>query len=131
MQKGYKHTKETREKMRKLAYERNNEPRLAAIPKGERHWRWSEKPSRSAIHKRINRSQGKARNFPCIDCGERACDWSSETEEYSTNPEEYKPRCRMCHLKKDKNWERVDRSKHQIIRDKKGRIVTTIINSSF
>ena len=105
MQRGHKHSAQVRATLREVSFTRDNKPRIEALPKGSNHWNWSERPSRLAIHKRIHRKMGKASNYPCVDCGGKARDWSSETEEYTSNPEEYKPRCRKCHLAKDKNWE--------------------------
>lgn len=103
MQKGYKHTPEARQKLRIAAFTRDNAPRLKALPKGEKHWAWAEKPTKVGLHKRLHRKFGKASSYSCVDCGENARDWSSETEKYETI-EEFKPRCRSCHVKKDKNW---------------------------
>jgi hypothetical protein len=103
MQKGYKHTDETREKMRVASFTRNNNPRIKALPKTTEHWRWQGNPTKTALHKRLYRWKGKASLFKCVDCFKQAKDWSSETEEY-LSIEEFKPRCRSCHVKKDKNW---------------------------
>ena len=127
MQKGYKHSKETKEKMRLSALKRDNTKRIQSLPKKEEHWNWKEKPNKLTLHKRIHRQYGKASEKDCVDCGMQARDWSNETGEYTDNIDDYRPRCRKCHLRKDKNWERVDRSRHKIIRDSKGRIKTIII----
>lgn len=104
MQKGYKHTDSAREKLRQAAFSRNNAPRLAAIPKGSSHWNWSETPNKLALHKRIYRKFGKASAHKCADCPKQARDWSNENNKYTDEIEDYKPRCRSCHVKKDKNW---------------------------
>ncbi len=103
MQKGHKHSKSTKDKMRLLALSRDNTNRIASLPKGKAHWRWSNIPSKAAIHRRIHRSKGKASQFPCYDCGKPARDWSSQTGKYDKN-DEFVPRCRSCHIKKDQNW---------------------------
>jgi DNA-directed RNA polymerase subunit RPC12/RpoP len=105
MQKNSKCSAETREKMRQSAFTRDNRPRIAALPKGEQHWNWSNEPNKLAIHKRIHRKLGKASEYKCIDCGKTALDWSNNKgTKYSLDFSDYVPRCRSCHVKKDKNW---------------------------
>jgi len=70
----------------------------------------------SAAHKRINKYRGAASEYRCIDCGEKAEDWSlvhsarakdltaihgGYTLYYSGSQEDYEPRCRACHKKYD------------------------------
>lgn len=104
MQKGYKHTKETRIKMKKSALARDNTKRIQCLPKREEHWKWSEEPTKLTLHKRLYRKHGKASAHDCVDCGNKAKDWSNETDNYTDNIDDYRPRCRSCHVKKDKNW---------------------------
>ncbi len=78
--------------------------RLASLPKGKEHWNWSENPNLLTLHKRIHRKHGAASKHKCFDCGAQARDWSNETGNYSDKVEDYVPRCRSCHVKKDKNW---------------------------
>ncbi len=79
--------------------------RLASIPKGKKHWNWSTKPNVLTIHKRIHRALGKASDYKCADCQKMAHDWSNNKgTKYSTDFADYVPRCRSCHVKKDKNW---------------------------
>ncbi len=54
----------------------------------------------SQLHAQVRKIKGKASTYPCVDCGRKASDWSSETEEYKTI-KEFKPRCRSCHIKYD------------------------------
>lgn len=104
MQKGYKHTNEARKRMREAAFSRDNSPRLAALPKGEKHWNYSESPSKLALHKRLYRKHGKASAHLCFDgCSRQARDWSNETGNYTDDIKDYVPRCRKCHVKKDGN----------------------------
>ena len=101
---GFKHTKETREKMSQAALERDNTNQIASMPKGNKHWNWSEnssKISRVALHKRLYRKFGSASKFNCVDCVKKAQDWSNENEKYTDNRKDYKPRCRSCHMKYD------------------------------
>lgn len=95
---------ETREKMRISALKRDNTKRIASMPKGENHWSWNKKPSKLTLHKRLHRKYGPANQFPCADCGEKAKDYSNESGNYTDDINDYKPRCRACHVKKDMNW---------------------------
>ena len=100
------------------------------MPKGRRHWNWNDKPSILALHKRIHRKHGAAKLRPCArECGRMANDWALKIgREYSDNVNDYEPLCRKCHIAQDDHPSKVDRSKHRIIRDEKGRFVTTVIN---
>lgn len=105
MQKGYKHTDEARANMRRAALTRNDAPRLAAMPKGTKHWNWCDKPNLLTLHKRIHRKHGAAKKHPCSKCKVRqAHDWANVTGKYTANVEDYAPMCRSCHVKLDKNW---------------------------
>ena len=126
MQKGYKHSEDTKKKLREVALMRDNTKRIASLPNGENHWRWNKKASKLTLHKRIHRKYGPARKHQC-ECGNKANDWAFIGRgEYTDKREDYKPMCRSCHMKLDKHCEKIDRSKHKIIRDKKGRIITTV-----
>lgn len=69
----------------------------------------------SAVHYRLIRSRGSARDYDCVRCGDIACDWaynhSAEHEKrdeasglpYSTDLSDYLPLCRACHMKLDHN----------------------------
>lgn len=91
--------------MSEAALARNNENRIASLPKREQHWNWSEKPTLLTLHKRIHRKHGKASDRLCVDCGGQARDWSCKGN-YSDKIEDYEPRCRSCHVKKDENWKK-------------------------
>lgn len=102
--------------------------RVASLPKGLKHWNWSEYPNLLTLHKRIHRKYGSAKNYPCEKkCGRQAMDWALVGEKYSDKREDYIPLCRKCHIALDKHWSKVDHSHHKIIRDSKGRIKTTIL----
>lgn len=90
--------------MRISAFKRDNTNRIKSLPKGKKHWNWSNNPTILTLHKRLHRQIGKASNYLCIDCGSKALDWSNETGNYTFNIKDYSPRCRSCHVKKDKNW---------------------------
>ena len=80
--------------------------RIAALPRGKRHWNWSETPSILTLHRRIHRQYGAAKNYKCHDCGKPAHDWSNNAGKYTDNIEDYVPRCRSCHVKLDQNWKK-------------------------
>lgn len=118
MQKGYKHTPETRERMRIASLKRDNTNRIKALPRGASHHGWAKEPNLLTLHKRIHRKLGKASAYPCTDCGGKARDWSLETTKYSDDPADYRARCRKCHVKRDghsrngvKVWEKLTRNK--------------------
>jgi hypothetical protein len=60
-------------------------------------------------HNTVKRVRGPARLHRCVDCGDRAVDWSYDNRAadersdaysrraYSLNPDHYEPRCRSCH----------------------------------
>lgn len=70
-----------------------------------------------SAHARVMYRRGKASQYLCVDCGEQACEWSyrggskDERSEYknantpwregelaySSNPDDYDPRCKSCH----------------------------------
>lgn len=76
--------------------------RIASLPKGKKHWNWSKKPTILAMHKRIHRRFGPAKNLKCVDCLKQALDWSLKPGlKYSDNVYDYEPRCRSCHVKLD------------------------------
>ncbi|HEC33019.1 MAG TPA: hypothetical protein ENI63_02040 [Candidatus Kaiserbacteria bacterium] len=126
MQKRHKHTKESKEKMRIIALKRDNSNRIKSLPSGKKHWRWSENPSILTLHRRLHREHGKASLHKC-KCGKQARDWALVGKKYTDNIKDYLPLCRKCHISMDKGWKKVDRSKHKIIRDKRGRITNTIV----
>lgn len=121
MQKKTKHSKETREKMRAVAFSRDNTNRIKALPRGDKHWNFKENTSVLALHKRLHRKYGPAKNHLCEFCGEIAKDWALISKSHTGKREDYKTLCRKCHMKLDKPWEKIDRSKFEIIRDNMGR----------
>jgi hypothetical protein len=96
----------TREKQRLAAFKRDNSKRIAALPKGKRHWNWSENPNLLTLHKRLHRKHGSAKNYKCSfqGCEKQAHDWANKTGKYSDDVNDYEPLCRSHHVKKDKNW---------------------------
>ena len=80
---------------------KNEIGRIKSLPRGKEHWNWSDNPTLLTLHKRIVRRYGKAKWHNCTDCGKQANDWSNDDGKYTDNIEDYSPRCRSCHLKKD------------------------------
>lgn len=80
--------------------------RVASLPKGERHWNWSDKPTLLTLHKRIHRKHGSAKMFKCAvkGCTRMANDWANKDGKYTDDVSDYEPMCRSHHVKKDKNW---------------------------
>ena len=61
-----------------------------------------------SAHSRVRRQNGSASSRLCVDCGQRAHEWSYDGSDpgelispegyrYSINPERYEPRCKPCH----------------------------------
>ncbi len=75
----------------------------------ERNPNWSgDNASYAAIHIRLRRWRGSAKDHNCVDCVARAREWSydhSDPDElvdskygrYSTDLDHYEPRCTSCH----------------------------------
>ena len=63
--------------------------------RGKDHRNWTEEPTRSAIHQRLNKTPAK--DQLCVDCGDQAKDWSRVTGSPGDVIEDYDPRCRSCH----------------------------------
>ena len=51
-----------------------------------------------ALHDRVEANFGKAREWDCEDCGEPADDWSRIHGTDGKSLDDYKPRCRKCHI---------------------------------
>lgn len=77
-------------------------------------------PGYDGAHKRLHRERGKASAHSCVDCGNRAQEWSydggcpNELYEvivkmpvaYSTDQSRYSPRCLKCHRGRDESLNR-------------------------
>lgn len=53
------------------------------------------------FHRAIARARGRADQFPCIDCGKQARDWSHRHDTDRVDVQNYDPRCRSCHIRQD------------------------------
>lgn len=60
-------------------------------------------PEYQRQHAAVYRARGKARDYQCVDCDNRAADWSLAHELDPNDVQSYFPRCRKCHLEYD--WE--------------------------
>jgi NAD-dependent SIR2 family protein deacetylase len=65
------------------------------------HHNWTDTPSVLTLHKRIHRRHGSAKNYKCTECDNQAKDWSLNGNTYTDKIEDYAPRCRSCHIRKD------------------------------
>ena len=107
---GLTHSDETKAKMSEAAKGREWDDESKARMTGRRV---TDTPTYVAAHDRVRAIRGKASQFPCVDCGEKARDWSYDHEDenelvnpkghaYSPEPEHYFPRCKHCHTLFDK-----------------------------
>ena len=74
-------------------------------------------PSYAGMHKRIFYDRGRAADYTCVECTQPAEEWSYDggcpdelTEKvrgvmlaYSVDQDQYSPRCKKCHRRKDKS----------------------------
>lgn len=57
----------------------------------------------SAVHWRVQRSRGKAKNHLCIECNDTADQWAYKySTGFSENIYDYDPLCISCHNKRDR-----------------------------
>ena len=54
-------------------------------------------PSYAVWHKRVTKARGPASDYVCVDCGERAEDWSTVNPASDDVQVRFQPRCRKCH----------------------------------
>lgn len=54
--------------------------------------------SRRTLHQRVERRRGKAREYQCVRCPERALDWAQVHDTDGQDPwGHFMPLCRKCH----------------------------------
>lgn len=79
---------------------------------GERNHMWRDDPGYQAAHLRVASERARASEHACIDCDERAAEWSYDHTDpqeltdqsgrrYSADPSHYDPRCISCHRRHD------------------------------
>ena len=67
----------------------------------------TDSPAYSTAHYRVISQRGKATDHSCVDCGQPANEWSYiEPSGYSDSPDDYSPRCWLCHRRFDFSKER-------------------------
>lgn len=65
-----------------------------------------ENPGEVALHQRVYRARGKAREHPCVDCEGPATEWSRIHGRDGKDVKDYEPRCKKDHHAYDRaNWE--------------------------
>lgn len=80
---------------------------------GTKNHMWRDNCGYQAAHLRVATQRGKASRHDCVDCGQKADDWSylhdcpDERRQpgrpaYCTHPNHYAPRCRPCHRAYDR-----------------------------
>lgn len=69
---------------------------------GDKHHAWvGDNVGYMGMHDRIFHRRGKADANICIDCGDQASEWSHRHRTDKLDPDNYDPRCKLCHLKYD------------------------------
>lgn len=105
----------------RLHYERwarNGDPILVRDLRGPLSPNWQGRSvTYHGAHSRVFISRGRAKLLNCVDCGNRATDWSYDHcdsdeliesveqggKRYSAKPEHYQPRCKRCHYHFDRD----------------------------
>lgn len=78
----------------------------------ERTWTAGDNAAYRTVHSRLTSRRGRASDYPCVDCGKPAQDWSYDNTDpdertspqglpYSVDLDHYEPRCKPCHAKFD------------------------------
>ena len=74
------------------------------VPKGEESHAWKGDMAKyQAIHIWVRKEKGSAGEHNCVDCGNRAHEWSNIDSNYRRVLDDYESRCRSCHRRKDGN----------------------------
>ncbi|XBA13391.1 hypothetical protein SEA_XENIA2_64 [Gordonia phage Xenia2] len=70
--------------------------------KGAANHKWTgDKPTFGAMHQRLRREFGPARDYLCNDCDGLAKEWSKIHDREGYDLDDYEPRCGPCHAKYD------------------------------
>jgi hypothetical protein len=71
---------------------------------GNPNWT-GDKATKHALHLRLKRLRGKAKEYGCVDCDGPALEWSQIHDTSGLDLwEHYEPRCRSCHINYDKRF---------------------------
>ncbi len=85
-----------------FAIDQGFKQRGRATPSGDKSHNWKGDTAKyQAIHFWVRKEKGQAKRHKCVDCSDRADDWSNVDGKYRRVLEDYEPRCRKCHHKKD------------------------------
>jgi hypothetical protein len=89
---------------------KHGDPQMVTPREGSDHYHWAgDDITYSGLHQRVRNIRGPASTHQCVDCFGPAHDWSydntgiGEREDvnrgmkYSTDIQQYSPRCSMCH----------------------------------
>jgi hypothetical protein len=92
---------------------RPNRPAIGASLPPATHTSRAGTPTYRAVHRALQRDRGPASSHRCVDCRAVARDWSLDRYadgdlidprgcHYSTELDRYVPRCRPCHVRRDR-----------------------------
>lgn len=107
---GFKHSKESREKM-SAALRKNNPSwrpevklKISLSKLGNKNPQWKSKPSYSALHVWVKNRLGKPKK--CEECGKgqlvgRQIEWANISGKYERDEKDWKRLCVSCHRKYD------------------------------
>lgn len=95
---------------------RGQDPHVPPVLSGPRSWKWAPRDSLDydAMHERLKQQRGRAREYMCICCGERAQEWAYQHTDpeplvsqhgclYTDDVMAYEPMCRTCHRAYDRS----------------------------
>lgn len=97
------HTKETKEKIKRIMKERGIEPTQKYLEKGDKHFCWKgTEAGYGAKHTWIAKIKGKPNYCEhCKSTDKTRYEWANIDHKYSRNVEDYIRLCRTCHSKYD------------------------------
>lgn len=78
--------------------------KMSQNKQNEKNFNWKgENAKKMTKHAWVRNKRGKAKEYTCVICNERrAEDWSNIDHQYRRVLEDYRPLCRKCHYKYDK-----------------------------
>ena len=70
----------------------------------EQHPRWAgDAAGRAALHQRVEKVRGKAKQHGCEECGARAREWARIHGRTGLSVHDYRPLCKLCHVAYDRD----------------------------